>query len=74
MALCGICSCVPVFRVHIVMFLWLCATRLKKLELIVLCVEHGNDNSRCAWCLGLQLYRLFEEPFTGFSVEHSVYV
>jgi hypothetical protein len=43
-------------------FFWPSVARLAKSELIIPCVELGNDDSGCALCVGLPLLVLFGLP------------
>jgi hypothetical protein len=47
-----VCRCLGV---DVIEFLWPCAARLGKSELLVHCVELGNDDSRWGLCVGLPL-------------------
>jgi hypothetical protein len=44
------------------MFFWSCVARLLKSDLLVPCIELGNDDSGCALCVGLTLLVLFGFP------------
>lgn len=56
------------FGVGVVVLFWQCATRLAESELLVSCVELGNDDSRRALCLGLPLFVLFRHSVSAVSV------
>lgn len=42
--------------------LWHCAAHLGESELLVLCVDHGNDDPGWCLCLGLLLSGLLVHP------------